>query len=274
MTTQQFPPLTMDWQPKLEILQPYAKFLGRMRRIHTPRTKHWFHISLLTNAAGLTTTPLLAGSKTFEMGLDFTVHKLTIATSYGEQWQMPLEGQSIAEFSQAALAALKTMGIKPEMDLEPFSDTTPGTYVRDEIEQYWRALAQIDALFKHFKAGLREESGPVQLWPHHFDLALLWFSGRLIPGADPADEENADEQMNFGFAPGDEGIPEPYFYITAYPLPDGWLETDLPADAEWHTSSFKGAMMTYAALVEAADPGEKLLNFLRTAHDSASALMK
>ena len=49
---------------------------------------------------------------------------------------------------------------------------------------------------------------------------------RKIPGQDPADEESSDKQMNFGFTFGDEGIPEPYFYITAYPLPDAASRTD------------------------------------------------
>jgi hypothetical protein len=46
------------------------------------------------------------------------------------------------------------------------------------VERYWQALAQIDILLKQFRGELREETSPVQLWPHHFDLSLVWFSGR------------------------------------------------------------------------------------------------
>jgi hypothetical protein len=102
---------------------------------------------------------------------------------------------------------------------------------------------------------------------------MLWFSGRLIPGVDPADEENADEQMNFGFTPGDGGIPEPYFYVTAYPRPDGLLDTPLPADAVWHTAGFTGAVMPYQALVGAEQPDQKLLTFLRTVQQAGAKLM-
>jgi len=31
------------------------------------------------------------------------------------------------------------------------------------------------------------------------DVSMNWFSGRLVPDIDPADEESADEQLNFGF---------------------------------------------------------------------------
>lgn len=274
MTHLQFPSLAMEWQATRDTIQTYAKVLGKVRRALTPPHKHWYHVSLRVGATGLITSPIPAGDKTFEMVLDLTTHKVVINTSHGDVWQKPLTGQSAATFCDEALAALAAMGVTPDIDRSLFEDTTPGSYVREQAETYWRAISQLDAVFKQFKGELRKETSPIQLWPHHIDLAMLWFSGRLVPGTDPADEENADEQMNFGFAPGDEGIPEPYFYITAYPLPDGWLETELPADAEWYTASFKGALMKYAALVEADDPGEKLLSFLRTAHASGSALMK
>jgi hypothetical protein len=114
----------------------------------------------------------------------------------------------------------------------------------------------------------------VQLWPHHLDLALLWFSGRLAPGQDPANEEYADEQMNFGFSRGDDGIPESYFYATAYPTPASLTDITLPGDAYWHTEGFTGAILPYQALVEADAPAEALLTYLRTVQQAGASLMK
>lgn len=114
-----------------------------------------------------------------------------------------------------------------------------------------------------FRADIREETSPIQLWPHHFDLSILWLPGGKIPGQDPDDEENSDQQMNFGFTFGDEGIPEPYFYVTAYPLPDSLPELELPADATWHTEGFSGAIVTYRTLIETTDPAARLLDLWR-----------
>jgi hypothetical protein len=114
----------------------------------------------------------------------------------------------------------------------------------------------------------------VQLWPHHFDLALLWLSGRRVPGQDPNDPEYADEQMNFGFSAGDEGIAEPYFYATAYPTPAQWTEQPLPEGARWHTAGWTGAILPYVALTEASDPQVLLLDFLRTAHWGGAQFMR
>jgi len=275
MSQNNFPPLSLsEWKPTLETLQSYAQVIGKVRRAMTPPHKHWFHVSLRVSATGLTTTAIPAGSKTYELTLDLSAHRLTANTSRGEQWQLPLRGQSSAAFCEETLAALANLGIQPDTDKSLFSDTNPGVYDREAVERYWQGLSQIDAIFKQFKGELRQETSPVQLWPHHIDLALLWFSGRLVPGQDPDNEEYADEQMNFGFSPGDEGIPNPYFYITAYPLPDGLTDTPLPEDAYWHTKGFTGAVMMYETLVGADDPAEKLLNFLQTVQKAGAELMK
>jgi len=142
------------------------------------------------------------------------------------------------------------------------------------VEDYWQTLSQIDLLLKQFRGELREECSPVQIWPHHFDLSLVWFSGRLVPDVDPADAENADEQMAFGFSTGDEGIPEAYFYITAYPWPQGLTDVKLPDGASWQTEGWKGAVLTYEQLLEKEAPKDALLHFWRTVQAAGAALMR
>lgn len=270
-----FPALPLDeWRATRDTIRLYSKITSRIRRALAPREKHWFHISLSVAAAGLTTTPIPAGDVVFELLLDFASHELALATSRGERWHMPLRGQSVAELGGALMAALANMGIHPEVDPGKISDTTPGAYDAPAVERFWRALSRIDAVFKRFKGGLRGETSPVQLWPDHFDLAMLWFSGRLVPGYDPSNEEFADEQMNFGFVTGDAGIPKPYYYVTAYPLPAGLAETALPAGAYWHNQGWQGAVLLHRALVDVDDPEEKLLDFLSAVHRAGASFMK
>jgi hypothetical protein len=79
--------------------------------------------------------------------------------------------------------------------------------------------------------------------------------------------------MNFGFSTGDGGMPEPYFYITAYPLPAGLGATPVPTGAVWHTEGWQGAVLPYATLVGAPDAEDTLLNFLRTYETAGMKLM-
>ncbi len=265
MSADAFPPLVLDdWRVTRNALHVYTRVFGKVRQALAPREKHWPHVTLHASATGLFTPAFDVRGVSFELHLDLTTQRLTIANSLGGVWQQPLAGQAAAKFCDQVVSALGTMGVEVAIDRSLFEDETPFDYDAAAASRFWSALARIDATFKRFRATLREESGPVQFWPHHFDLAMLWFSGRKVPGVDPNDEENADEHMNFGFSTGDSAVPEPYFFITAYPLPDGFLQVDLPKDAHWHQSGFTGALLHYRSLLGCADPEEKLLRFLET----------
>ncbi|GIK43846.1 MAG: hypothetical protein BroJett011_76790 [Chloroflexota bacterium] len=274
-----FPVLALaEWQPTRDTLQTYSKVLGKIRRALSPPQKHWWHISLHVVPQGLTTTdvpiPDAEDDASFEMVLDLQQGQLIITTSRGDSWRTPLAGQSAKEFCDTSLAALARMGIPVEIERSLFADESSRVLEAAAAKNYCQAAVNIDRVLKQFKAGLPGETGPVQLWPHHFDLALLWLSGRKIPGVDPADEENADEQMNFGFSTGDEGMPEPYFYATTYPWPAGITDAPLPAGAVWYTESWKGALLSYETLVEADRPEKKLLAYLQAAYQAGSNLMR
>lgn len=269
-----FPPLEIDsWKQTRDTLQQYSDILSRIRQSLTPKEKHWFHVSLRTSAEGLTTTPIPYGDIIFQLTLDFGRHDLIVVTSTGERKLIGLHGQSINDLCEELLMTLSGYSIDPPVDFDNCRYDTPLVYEQNKVYGFWKALSQIDALLKRFKAELREETGPVNLWPHHFDLAVLWFSGRRVPGKEQEDPENADEQMNFGFVTGDESINEPYFYVTAYPQPDGFTDIELPGAAYWFTDGFTAAVLPYSALVNVAKPDQLLMEYLRTVHQAGKALM-
>jgi hypothetical protein len=102
---------------------------------------------------------------------------------------------------------------------------------------------------------------------------MLWLPGEKISGQDPADEEYSDKQMNFGFVLGDQTIAEPYFYVTAYPTPEGMAEVSLPAGAQWRSEGFTGAVLPYAGLLRHGDPQAELLKLWRTLLDAGRERM-
>ncbi len=171
------------------------------------------------------------------------------------------------------MVALAELDVAASVDAEQFSDEAALTYDPDQAQRLWQAFSLVNLTLARFKGSLREETGPLVLWPHNFDLAFLWFSGRKVPGQDPADPEHADEQMSFGFEPGDAGIPEPYFYATAYPKPDGFAGSPLPAGATWQSEGWTGAVLRYGELLREDDPAGHLLAFLVTAHEAGSSRM-
>jgi hypothetical protein len=51
------------WQATRDLLQGYARAAGRIRRLHAPAYKHWWHACLYVTATGLTTTPMATGDQ-------------------------------------------------------------------------------------------------------------------------------------------------------------------------------------------------------------------
>ena len=271
----QLPTLTLsDWNPTRDTLHLYARIIGKIRGQYMPKSKHWWHITLSVTARGLTTTPFPIAGQNLELSLDLAAHQLAIESSDGWGATLSLAGQTAAGLCLQIRATLAAAGIELDPDLlVVFGGEESLPYDIEAIGRFRQAINWVDAAFKTFKGGLREESGPVQVFPHHMDVSMNWFSGRLVPGIDPADEESADEQMNFGFVTGDGSIADAYFYTTAYPVPRNWADLALPEGAYWHTEGWTGAILPYAAVVASGQPLDLVLEYLRSVQAHGKKLM-
>lgn len=274
--TRQLPDLTLEnWHPSRDTLHRVLRIAGALRRYYMPAQKHWWHITLSVSARGLTTAPFPVGDQSVEVTLDLLAHRLLIESSSGHHIAVPLQNQTEGGLCDRVETGFRVMGIELQPDLlSAFNSSEAMPYDAAAAGRYFQAIGWIDAVFRQFKGGLREETGPVHIFPHHMDLSMNWFSGRLAPGVDPDDAENADEQLNFGFATGDESIADAYFYITAYPAPDGWTDLPLPTGAYWRIKGWTGAVLPYAALASSDCPAELLLGFQQALLDHARRLMR
>ena len=251
------------WKTTRDTLHLFSRILGKIRSRYSETSKHWWHITLSVSARGLTTTPFPIAGQQLELTLDLAAHRFVTDSSEGWSTALPLQEQTAAAFCRRLEATLAAEGIDlPPNLLDAFHSEEPLAYDAEAVIRFRRVITWVDAAFKRFKNGLREETSPVQLFPHHMDLAVNWFSGRQVQGTDPADAENADEQMNFGFVTGDDAIPDACFYAIAYPAPDGWTNLTLPGGAHWPTEGWTGAVLPYETLVRPDRPLAALLGFL------------
>lgn len=268
------PPLPLaDWRETRDTLHAYSQLLGKIRRALTPPQRHWWHASLRVAPEGLTTTamPIPGTEDACEVILNLRRHCVTVSRgAYARD--IPLSGHSVQRLRDEVLDALNKRGVQPDIDMEAFADATPRIYDPSAAERYLRVITVLDRLWKQFKAELPGDTSPVQIWPHHFDLSLVWFTGNKVPGVDPEDEEYADEQMAFGFSTGDEGIPDAYVYITAYPWPDALAQAQLPQPARWHLASWKGGLIFYNELAGRPGAADRLLTIFRAAQQTFAAL--
>ena len=242
-----------------DALHAYAGIPGAVLKNCRKRRKHWWHASLRPSLRGLT-TGIVYADVNYEIELDLACSRLQVKTADRLSISEALTGQPVGELANTLRAALAAVGAGDPLAAQSF-DVSQGfpAYSIEQSDVMQRALIFIAGVLEEFRASIREETSPIQLWPHHFDLSMIWLPGDKVPGIDVTDEESADKQVNFGFTFGDAGIAEPYFYVTAYPLPEHLPGLELPEPAKWHSEGFSGAVLHYGDLVQLPDPRGFLL---------------
>ncbi len=100
---------------------------------------------------------------------------------------------------------------------------------------------------------------PLVVWPHGFDASQLYFPGASF-------DEHTQPHINYGFSPGSAGLPRPYVYAYAHPMPDGVFGTALPDGARWHSDGWTGVVIDYDVLALRGSSADELAEMLRSVH--------
>src|SRR6267154_4222759 len=226
------------WRGTAATLQLWTQIVGKIRLSLTPWLNHGWQVALYVTARGLGTSPIPFGNEILEIELDFISHRLLARTSQGEERTLALEPQSVAEFYSRVVELLSAVGVSVSISEMPcevsdpirFSeDHTHATYDAAAAHRFWRALVQIDRVFKLFRSGFLGKVSPVHFFWGGPDLAVTRFSGRtapMHPGGVPHCPDwvqqlaYSHEVSSCGFWPG--GSEEGSFYCYSYPTPDGF----------------------------------------------------
>lgn len=208
-------------------------------------------------------------STDFRLQLDLRAHAARIETSAGDSRSISLrEGLSTTAFGERLLAEMEELGIAVEVDRQRFADDSPRSYDPEHAEAYRQALVSVNRVLLQHRRALPGETGPVQLWPHNFDLAFEWFGSRIVTQEEGGERKEYPAQLNFGFAPGDSSHPQPYFYSNPWPFADELTQHPLPNGARWHSEGWSGSLLPYRELV--GPSADRLLAYYRAVYELAS----
>lgn len=282
-------PALETWQDTYETLHMWTQVVGKIRLELSPWINHSWGSTLYVTTRGLATSPIPYGASTFDITFDFIDHELRIATSRGDVRTLALQPMTVSTFHERTLQLLREVGIEVTIftrpaevvDAIPFEkDEQHASYDAEAVHNFWRALVQVDRVFKAFRARFIGKASPVHFFWGAFDLAVSRFSGRTAPqhpGGAPncADwvmhEAYSHEVASAGFWPG-AGLGEAAFYAYAYPEPKGY-RTHLVEPGAAHFSETLGEfILPYAAVQTAENPDQALLDFLQTTYEAAADL--
>jgi hypothetical protein len=270
----------------------WTQIVGKTRLSGAAPLNHWWHVALYVSARGLTTSPIPAGPRTFEVEFDFVDHALLIRASDGASRAMALVPRTVADFYQEYANLLRDLGIAlriypSPVEVEeaiPFAaDRQHGAYDAEAMHRFWLALVQADRVLKQFRGRFLGKASPVHFFWGGFDLASTRFSGREAPphpGGVPhvgdwvMREAYSHEVSSCGLWPGSASLPEAAFYAYAYPEPDGYARAAVePAGAYYHPD-LREFILPYEAVRSSATPDETLLWFLESTYEAAADLAK
>jgi hypothetical protein len=275
------------WRDTAATLQLWTQIVGKIRLSLSPWLNHGWQVPLYVSARGLGTSPIPIGREILEIEFDFMSHLLLVRTSSGEERELPLQPQSVAEFYSRILTVLNDIGVEVAINEMPnevadpvrFSeDRVHASYDRDAAHRFWRVLVQVDRVFKLFRSGFLGKSSPVHFFWGSFDLAVTRFSGRsapLHPGGvpglpDPVTREAySHEVSSAGFWPGGDAFPQPAFYSYAYPEPAGFRDAKVTPGASFD-ATLGEFILPYDTVRQADDPDALLLDFLVTTYNAAA----
>ena len=275
------------WRETAATLQLWTQIVGKVRLALTPWINHGWQATLYVTARGLGTGPIPAGNEILEIEFDFIGHRLLARTSRGEERTLPLEPQTVADFHRRVMDVLSGFGIAVRIKQMPNEVPNPIRFSEDLVHaaydaaaahRFWRALLQIDHVFKLFRTGFLGKASPVHFFWGSFDLAVTRFSGRTaprhpggVPGLPDAvtREAYSHEVSSAGFWPGSDAYPQAAFYSYAYPTPAGFRDRPVTRGG-----AFDGKLgefiLPYDTVRTAVDPDAVLLDFLRTTYEAAA----
>jgi hypothetical protein len=275
------------WRETAATLQLWTQIVGKVRLALTPWVNHGWQVPLYVSARGLTTSPIPFGHELLEIEFDFVRHRLCAWTSRGEKRVMALEPKSVADFYAETMEMLRGLGVSISIKQMPnevadpirFSeDRSHAAYDAEAAHRFWRALIQVDRVFKHFRSGFLGKASPVHFFWGSFDLAVTRFSGRpapVHPGGVPGlpdevtREAYSHEVSSAGFWPGNDMLPEAAFYAYAYPEPPGFRDRPVTAGARFD-ATLGEFVLPYDTVRAAANPDALLLDFLSSTYEAAA----
>ena len=277
-----FPPLPLDeWEDSKETLHRYVQIAGKIRLEHSPFRNHWWHVPLYVTTRGLTTSAIPYRNVTFEISFDLMENRLVVSTSEDGGFAFAMDDLPVAHFYRRLFDGLGALGIDVSINTRPYAlddertleeNTFHCVCDREHVRRYWRALVQVDQIFKEFAGRFNGKTSPVQLYFHSFDLAVTRFSGRRAPEREGKVDREAysHEVISFGFWPGDKNVRSPAFYSYTAPEPEGLTDQPLGPEAAFWAPEGGMALLMYDDLRKAESPRDVLLEFLESAYQAGA----
>ena len=257
-----------DWEPTRSTLHVYANAVGVVARAHAVAHPKWWHISLKVKPTGLVTDTMpVPGGGTLWLRMDLRKHEVMIETSGGAAQSVPMDsGLTGTQFGDAVIAVIAGFGLEADYARAKFEGDDAREYSTAAAESFFAALVNIDHNLETHRSSLGGSVGPLQIWPHGFDLAFEWYGTKTVSHVEEGETVELPSQLNLGFYPAGRA----YFYSNPWPFDPTVTQVQLPGPAEWNTEGWEGSILYYDELLATDDPAQLLADYAQAVFAAAS----
>jgi hypothetical protein len=255
-------PKLSDWQDTRIALHHAAQVVGGIRKAAVAEEPNWVHLGMTITPDGITTEDL-PDLGAFE--LHFAEGQILHRANAQVKQALSLAGHSQISLADAVDGYLETLGSAVRVDRYKVTSSGPLAVEPALGADYAHALNMIGGALGRVRESLPGEKSRLVVWPHGFDAAFLWFA--------TTEETERAPHMGVGFSPGSDGLPRPYVYIYAAPMPEGLLKVSLPEPARWFQGHWTGMVLDYDAIAGLDDPARSIEDILRRTYQAILPLL-
>jgi len=249
-----------NWDKTLSALHQVALVVSAVRVASSDALANDLQYSVAVTDSGISTTELNAGG---ELRFDFATFTLTYMRDDGVVFSVPANEFNQTSLMQKVLDGLKAVGVVIEPSMKHIIHETPFEVDMGLAQDYALVVDAIYTMLARFRAKLTGPMSPIVIWPHHFDMAFMWFA---TSGMD----EHTDPHLAIGFAPFSDGIDRPYFYGYGWSKDTGYIQVDVEPPAKAITDGYTGLYAEYDILNGNDDIAKTLEHVLLSYHKRAS----
>ena len=253
-------PALAKWEATRDALHQIALIVGALRVACSDPLPNDLHFSLDVTADGISTTEMNCGGV---LQFRFSDLQLSFARGGRRDFALDVAGHSQISLMRRLLERLADCGCEVQPSMKHITGETAFAIDRAQALEYAKTLSAVFTALARFRAKLSGCMTPLVLWPHHFDLAFIWFATERM-------DEQSDPQIAYGFAPFSPGLARPYFYAYAWSQPTGYLKMPLEAPVKALSEPFTGLYAPYDALREAPHFDAAVETMLMSYHRNAS----
>lgn len=255
-------PALNNWNESRAALHQAAQVIGSIKKANIIALPNYAHLGLYVIPTGLTSGVFATGE---ELQLAFSESRIIYIAPDGNRHIIPIEQHSQMSLGEAVQHAMSDAGSAAQLSMDDARELSLLVLNRDAAAAYQQALYRVYTSLARFRGRLWGMLSPMIVFPHGFDLSFLWFKQGF--------DERTDPHLNFGFSPGSSGLPRPYVYAYAHPMPDQFFEVELPWPARFVHEPWKGIVIDYDTLVGSTQPDALLEGCLLHIHAAVGRLL-